>query len=129
MTIEAAPAGISFDAEEWVPKTQSKFRLDQVAEFLSVTVNHLFNLIEERELKVPRKNISSAPSRASILVPRESIVSFCQRRHSRNPQRQSFRKAQKRSATASKRARRSREPRSGGKTILQGFAAPKGGKQ
>lgn len=71
---------LGFDAESFVPQTQRSFRVDQVAELLEVTVNHILNLIKHGEIVVPKEQIDSAPSGASILVPRESIVRFVRRR-------------------------------------------------
>jgi hypothetical protein len=74
------------DAEDLVPKTQSRFRLDQVAELLGVSVLHVFNLIGTgaRDLKVPKERIESAPSNGSILIERSALVSFLRPRLSRN---------------------------------------------
>jgi hypothetical protein len=68
------------DAESFVPDTQRSYRVDQIAELLAVTVNHILNLIKQGELVVPKERIDSAPSGASILVPRESFVHFVKRR-------------------------------------------------
>jgi hypothetical protein len=68
------------DAETFVPRTQNSFRVDQVAELLAVTVNHVLNLIKQRAIVVPKERIDSALSGASILVPRESLVRFVKRR-------------------------------------------------
>jgi hypothetical protein len=74
------------DAEDLVPKTQSRFRLDQVAELLSVSVLHVFNLIGTgaRDLKVLKERIESAPSRGSILIDRSALVRFLWPRLSQN---------------------------------------------
>jgi predicted DNA-binding transcriptional regulator AlpA len=69
-----------FDPESFVPHTQRAFRVDQIAELLVVTVNHILNLIKQGEIAVPKERIDSAPSGASILVPRESLVRFVKRR-------------------------------------------------
>lgn len=71
-----------FNPDAWLPKNRSRFRLDEIAKFLSVTVQHLFNLTVQRELRVPRKAVKSAPSRASIMVTRRALVSFLKRRSS-----------------------------------------------
>jgi hypothetical protein len=80
MKIAKAIGGLPFEAESFVPRTQRAFRVDQIAELLAVTVNHVLNLIKQREIIVPKERIDSAPSGASILVPRESIVRFVKRR-------------------------------------------------
>lgn len=113
--------GGGFDTDAWVPKTQSNFRLDQVADFLSVTVNHVFDLVSEGALKVPRENISRAPSRASILIPRASIVSFVRRRCSLSPERR------RKAARRAERAQRGRNLAAAGKRACKGFAMAKGG--
>jgi len=69
-----------FDPESFVPRTQNSFRVDQVAELFAVTVNHILNLIKQGEIVVPKERIDSAPSGASILVPRQSLVRFVKRR-------------------------------------------------
>lgn len=71
-----------FDADAWIPKTQSAFRVNQLAEFLEVSSQHLYNLIIAGELKVPAENIERASSRAAIMVPRASIVAFVRHRAS-----------------------------------------------
>jgi hypothetical protein len=68
------------DAESFVPRTQRSFRVDQIAKLLTVTVNHILTLIKEGEIVVPKERIDSAPSGASILIPREGLVHFIQRR-------------------------------------------------
>lgn len=70
----------AIDAETLVPRTQNSFRVDQVAEFFSVTVNHILKLIKQGEIVVPKERIASAPSGASMLVPRENLVQFVKRR-------------------------------------------------
>lgn len=72
------------DADSWIPRTQSAFRINQVAEFLSCSSNHIYNLVVGGELKVPKENIARAASRPGIMVPRESLVAFCSSRHSTN---------------------------------------------
>jgi 3'-phosphoadenosine 5'-phosphosulfate (PAPS) 3'-phosphatase len=72
----------TFNAETWLPANRRRFRLDELAEFLSVSVNHLFNLITARELHVPRLAIKAAPSRGSILVSRKAAVAFVNSRRS-----------------------------------------------
>lgn len=71
---------LGFDPESFVPQTQRSFRVDQVAELFEVTVNHIVRLIKHGEIVVPKERIESAPSGASILVQRESIVRFVQQR-------------------------------------------------
>jgi hypothetical protein len=70
----------SLDADELIPRTQENFRLDQVAEIFCVSVSHLFSLIKEGELTVPKENIKRAVSRPGILVPRDNLVRFVKRR-------------------------------------------------
>lgn len=66
--------------EDMIPRTQRTFRVDQVAEIFCVSVAHIFNLITEGEIDVPQERIDSAPSRGSILVPRDSLCDFVRRR-------------------------------------------------
>jgi hypothetical protein len=73
---------MSVDPDQFIPKTQGNFRLDQVAQIFSCSVNHLFNLIEDGELACPKENIEKAVSRPGILVPRESLCDFVRRRSS-----------------------------------------------
>ena len=68
------------DPENMIPRTQRQFRVDQVAKHFEVSVAHVWNLIKQGEIVVPQERIASAPSRSSILVPRESLVDFVRRR-------------------------------------------------
>ena len=68
------------DPEALVPRTQNRFRVDQVAEHFEVSVKHILDLIAEGEIFVPKKRIKSASSGASILVQRRSLVAFVRRR-------------------------------------------------
>lgn len=74
--------GTPLDPEKLIPLTQSAFRLDQVAKMFSTSVQHLFTLITEGELVVPKENIEAAKSRPCILVPRKNLVDFVRRRSS-----------------------------------------------
>jgi hypothetical protein len=71
---------MEIDPEDLIPRTQSAFRVDQVAKHLNCSVTHIFNLITEGEIVVPKEQLDSAPSRASVLVPRASLVDFVRRR-------------------------------------------------
>lgn len=71
---------LGIDPEEYVPRTQNAFRVDQAAKMFCVSVSHVFNLIIEGEIVVAKERIESSPSRASILIPRESLVNFVGRR-------------------------------------------------
>lgn len=95
-----------FQAEEFIPRTQQSFRLDQLAEIFEVSVPHLYNLIRAGVILVPAANFDRAPSRASILVPRPSIVAFV------NRQKSSTRLKRKRAAakSAATRALRRKKP-------------------
>ena len=75
----------ALDADTFVPRGQSSFHVDQVAKLFCCTVNHILNLIKHGEIVVPKERIDSAPSGASILVPRESIVDFVRRRTHGSP--------------------------------------------
>jgi hypothetical protein len=70
------------DPEKLIPRTQRTFRLDQVAKIFTASVEHLFTLISEGELIVPKKNVRAAKSPACILVPRKNLVDFVRRRSS-----------------------------------------------
>lgn len=75
-----APA-IEFDwIESAFPIERNSFRTGEVARTLSATVQHIFNLISEREIVVPEENLKRAPSRGSILIPRESLIFFLRTR-------------------------------------------------
>jgi hypothetical protein len=87
----------AFDADTFVPRSQQSFRVDQVAKLFAVTVNHILNLIKQAEIVVPQERINSAPSGASILVPRASIVDFVRRRTSGSSWRKSSREKSKKS--------------------------------
>lgn len=76
---------VGLDVEAWVPKTQSAFRINQIAEFLSCTAQHIFNLVNAGEIQVPAENIARAASRPGIMVPRESLVAFLRARSTSNP--------------------------------------------
>ncbi len=76
---------VGLDVEAWVPKTQSAFRINQVAEFLSCTAQHIFNLVNAGEIQVPAENIARAASRPGIMVPRKSLVAFLRARSTSNP--------------------------------------------
>ncbi len=81
----AASVGMSddsFNAETWLPPNRSRFRLDEFAKLLRCSSQHLFTLIVEGELRVPKKAIAIAPSRSSILISRKSVVDFINNRHS-----------------------------------------------
>ena len=75
-------SGDSFNAETWLPPKRSRFRLDEFAKLLRCSSQHLFTLIVEGELRVPKKAIAIAPSRSSILISRKSAVDFVNNRHS-----------------------------------------------
>jgi hypothetical protein len=66
----------AIDADAFVPRTQNSFRADQVAKLFPCSANHIVKLIKHGEIVVPKERIDTAPSGASILVPRESIVDF-----------------------------------------------------
>jgi hypothetical protein len=71
-----------FDPEELIPKDRKSFSLLELAHLLSVSTQHLYNLILEKELHVPQKDIDAALSRARIRVSRENVVDFVRRRSS-----------------------------------------------
>ena len=75
-------SGDSFNAETWLPAGRRRFRLDEFAKLLRCSSQHLFTLIVEGELRVPKKAIAIAPSRSSILISRKSVVDFINNRHS-----------------------------------------------
>jgi hypothetical protein len=68
------------DPENWIPANRKSFPLFEIACDWYVSVEHLWNLIKEKEIAVPQENIERASSRAAIQVPRESWVDFLRRR-------------------------------------------------
>jgi hypothetical protein len=80
MSATDAPPSLWANYETLIPQNQSAFRADQVAKIFHVSAQHVFNLIQEGEIVVPQERIESAPSRSSILIPRESLVDFVRRR-------------------------------------------------
>lgn len=93
------------DPETVIPRTQREFRADQVAKHFAVSVAHIWNLIKQGEIVVPQERIASAPSRASILVPRASLVDFVSRRRN-SPARLRAKAAAKARKAKRKRAQR-----------------------
>lgn len=74
-------------AEREFPSGRVNFPAREVAPILSISVSHIWNLIKDGEIIVPQENIDRAASRASIMIPRESIVDFARRRTTRGPRR------------------------------------------
>ena len=65
-----------FDADELVPRGRESFSLRELAKLFCCSVQHLWNLIEEKEIDVPQENIDRAKSRSTIQVPRAGVVDF-----------------------------------------------------
>jgi hypothetical protein len=66
--------------EDWFPVARAEFRIDEIAKIFSCSIQHVHNLVKSNEIKVPAENIAKAQSAACILVPRESLVDFLNRR-------------------------------------------------
>lgn len=66
-----------------VPAERESFALHEVAELWRCSVEHLSRLVDQKEIVVPKENIDRAASRATIRVPRASLVDFIKRRLSR----------------------------------------------
>src|SRR5690349_13183772 len=77
-------ANLRFDPETWVPKDRLSFPLHELAKSWCCSVQHLWNLVRQRELIVPQENIDRAKTRAAIQVPRQAYVDFLVRRSSPN---------------------------------------------
>jgi hypothetical protein len=67
-SVMSAPADKSraeFDtAESWIPSGREIFPLYELAELFCCSVQHLWNLAEERAIIVPQENIDRAKSRS-----------------------------------------------------------------
>lgn len=75
-TDETDPERTGSVAECFVPTKQTSFRINQVAELLSCTSQHIYNLVACGALVVPKENIERAKSGAGIMVPRQTLVAF-----------------------------------------------------
>jgi hypothetical protein len=67
-------------AEQAFHPGRVNFPAREVAEILRASVSHISNLIKCAEIIVPQENIDRAASRASIIIPRESLIDFLRRR-------------------------------------------------
>ena len=63
-----------------VPAGRESFALREVSELWRCSVHHLSRLVDQKEIVVPQENIDRAVSRATIRVPRASLVDFIKRR-------------------------------------------------
>ena len=77
---ETTEAAETLFAEQAFHSGRVNFPAREVAEILMVSAAHISNLIKDREIIVPQENIDRAASRASIMIPRESLVDFLRRR-------------------------------------------------
>ena len=99
------------EMDAWLPPNRSSLRVDELGEFLSVTNQHLYNLIIAGELRVPKAAVDSAPSRASIMVPRAAIVAFLKRRTSLQRTKRNAECAKKPASASKTKARQSEGPK------------------
>ena len=76
MNVDPEVKWLGFDAESLFPLTRQTFRVDETAKILNVSATHVFDLIIDGLIRIPKKRIDSAPSRSSILIPRDSLVRF-----------------------------------------------------
>lgn len=71
---------IESDPDKWIPADRKSFPVFEIAREWKCTVQHVWNLIKEGEIRVPQENIDRATSRAEIQVPRDAYVDFLRQR-------------------------------------------------
>ncbi len=75
----SAPRESSFHPETWLPPPPF-MRVIEFAKRMCCSSKHIINLIRDGAIKVPQELQDSAPSWASMRIPRASLVDFLSER-------------------------------------------------